>query len=169
MLRSLCITNHAVIAPQECHELPYQKGQSPTLAQHTSHCFQAIAAPRTSDETLMEARSRGHALEPLGLWPRLPPLALPWLSESGGVVGATSTGEPCSCSCEGHRRAHRSETAVLSTSLRLIRMASAPMGEQRTRSNCSKCTRVIAQHVWRALKRAYIDAGFFGLFFFCAM
>jgi len=50
-----------------------------------------------------------------------------------------------------------------------VRMASAPMGEQHTRSNCSKCTRVIAQHAWRALKRAYIDAGFFGLFFFCAM
>ena len=125
MLRSLCITNHAIIAPQECHDLPYQKGQSPTLAQHKSHCFQAIAAPRTSDETLMEARSRGHALEPLGLWLRLPPLALPRLSESGGVVGATSAGESCSCSCEGHRRnwlrqrAHRSETAVLRTSLRL--------------------------------------------------
>ena len=50
-----------------------------------------------------------------------------------------------------------------------VRMASAPMGEQQTQSNCSKCTRVIAEHAWRALKRAYIDAGFFGLFFFCAM
>jgi hypothetical protein len=50
-----------------------------------------------------------------------------------------------------------------------VRMASAPMGEQHTRSNCSKCTRVIAEHAWQALKRAYIDAGFFGLFFFCAM
>ena len=59
-----------------------------------------------------------------------------------------------------------SSFAQLATS---VRMASAPMGEQHTRSNCSKCTRVIAEHAWRALKKAYIDAGFFGLFFFCAM
>ncbi len=59
-----------------------------------------------------------------------------------------------------------SSFAQLATS---VRMASAPMGEQQTQSNCSKCTRVIAQHAWRALKRAYMDAGFFSLFFFCAM
>jgi hypothetical protein len=49
------------------------------------------------------------------------------------------------------------------------RMASAPMGVQHTCSNCSKCTRVIAERAWRALKRAYFDAGFFGPFFLCAM
>ena len=59
-----------------------------------------------------------------------------------------------------------SSFAQLATS---VRMASAPMGEQNTRSNCSKCTRVIAQRAWRALKRAYMEAGFFSLFFFCAM
>jgi hypothetical protein len=42
------------------------------------------------------------------------------------------------------------------------------MGEQHNRLNGSKCTCVIAEHALRALKRAYIDAGFFGLFFFCA-
>ncbi len=100
---------------------PHQQSslQRKSVALHPLPPLAASARNQSVTTKRRLPRSRATKARSSGLWLQLPPLTLPWLSETGDVVGATSTGESCSCSCEGHRRAHRSETAVLSTSLRL--------------------------------------------------